>query len=49
MAQVSVLLLFLSELCEGLPLPVACKEAVALSVAYGSDEKGSHKYVHLLT
>ena len=33
--DIAVLLLFLSEVIDGLPVPVACKEASQLSVAYG--------------
>ena len=45
--DLAVLLLFLSEL-EGaeLPVPVACKEAVALSVAYSGDEQQSHRHIN---
>ena len=42
---VSVLLLFMAELHEGLPLPVACSEAVELSVAYGG-AKDFHRHVN---
>lgn len=46
--DVAVLLLFLSELAanDDLPVPVACKEAVALSVAYSGDEQNSHRHVN---
>ncbi len=45
--DVAVLLLFLSELSSGsLPLAVACSEAVALSIAYGSDEAETHRHVN---
>ena len=46
--DVAVLLLFLSELEEApdLPVPVACKEAVALSVAAVGDEQNSHRHVN---
>ena len=27
-------------------MPVACKEAVAMSVAYSGDEQQSHRHVH---
>lgn len=41
----AVLLLFMAELHEGLPLPVACSEAVELSVAYGG-AKDFHRHVN---
>ena len=46
--DVAVLLLFLSELeaAPDLPVPVACKEAVALSRAYSGDEQQSHRHVN---
>ena len=46
--DVAVMLLFLSELTEApdLPVPVACKEAVALSRAYSGDEQNSHRHVN---
>lgn len=45
--DVAVLLLFLSELeTTDIPVPVACKEAVALSVAYSGDEQKSHRHVN---
>ena len=43
--DIAVLLLFLSELESALPVPVACKEAVALSVAYSGDEQQSYRHV----
>lgn len=46
--DVSVLLLFLSELESdaSLPVPVACNEAVALSKAYSGDEQHSYRHVN---
>ena len=45
--DLAIVLLFLSELeGDGLPVPVACNEAVALSVAYSGDEQGSHRHVN---
>ena len=48
--DVAVMLLFLSELEasdeEDLPVPVACNEAVALSVAYSGDEQKSHRHIN---
>ena len=45
--DVAVMLLFLCEMeAEALPVPVACKEAVALSTAYSGDEQRSHRHVH---
>ena len=46
--DIAILLLFLSELeaTPDLPVPVACKEAVALSLAFSGDEHGSHRHVN---
>jgi transcription termination factor NusB len=41
----AVLMLFMAELHEGLSLPVACSEAVDLSIAYGG-MSDSHRYVN---
>jgi hypothetical protein len=43
--DVAILLLFLSEMEEDdLPVPVACKEAVALSFAFSGDDQNSHRH-----
>lgn len=45
--DVAILLLFLSEMEEDdLPVPVACKEAVALSFAFSGDDQNSHRHVN---
>ena len=43
--DVAVLLLFLSEIESGVPVPVACKEAAELSLAYSGDDQQSFRHV----